>query len=68
MSRYEWNELVKGWQTEALTCEQVIGQLLLWGQETTTQVQQLEAICTTLKRHLEVIESRLDRLERRPPI
>jgi hypothetical protein len=68
MSRYEWNELIKGWQNETLTCEQVIGQLLLWGQETTSQVQQLATTCATLRRHLEITESRLERLERRPPI
>jgi hypothetical protein len=54
MSRYEWNELVKGWQNERLTAEQAIGQLLLWGQETTAQVQQLAATVATLKRHLEI--------------
>jgi hypothetical protein len=67
MSRYTWEELVSGWQRETLTPEQMIGQLLLWGQEMATQLEQLTMTAARLQRHLEITESRLERLERRPP-
>lgn len=67
MTRYTWDELVSGWERETFTTEQMIGQLVLWGQEVTVQVEKLTAVCARLQRHLEITESRLERLERRPP-
>lgn len=58
MSRYDWDDLIKRWQNEALTPEQAIGQLLLWGQAAAAQAQQLQQQITLL-------ESRLAQLERR---
>lgn len=66
MSRYEWQELINGWEKESLSAEQVIGQLLLWGQEMATQLQQLSAQFAVWQRHLEINEARVERLERPP--
>ena len=66
MSRYSWDELINGWERETLSTEQMIGQLLLWGQESATQVQQLTATLARLQRHLEITESRLERIEHSP--
>lgn len=68
MSRYEWQDLIKGWETETLTPEQVIGQLLLWGQALAAEVQQLKATFAVWQRHLEINDARVERLERRPPL
>jgi len=46
---YEWTELIKLWEQERLTPEQVIGQLLRYGQ----QVHSAEA---ELRRRLETLE------------
>ena len=46
---YEWTELIKLWEQERLTPEQVIGQLLRYGQ----QVYSAEA---ELRRRLETLE------------
>jgi len=67
MSRYDWETLIKGWENETLTAEQVIGQLLLWGQAMATQLQQLNAQFSVWQRHLEINDARVERLERHPP-
>ena len=66
MSLYQWDELLIRWQSETLTSEQAIGQLLLWAQEAATQLAQLVKDVGRQQRHLEITDSRLERLERPP--
>ncbi|MFN8489804.1 MAG: hypothetical protein U0350_19620 [Caldilineaceae bacterium] len=52
---YEWTELMKLWEQERLTPEQMIGQLLRHG-------QQLQNTQLVLQRRLEMLEQALEAL------
>ncbi len=43
MERYSISDLIKKWEREDATVEQVIGQLLLWVNDLATRVNKLEA-------------------------
>jgi hypothetical protein len=59
MSMYTWVELLKLWEQERLTIEQVVGQLLQQGQAS-------QRAQTALQRQLETLERRLALLEAPP--
>ena len=61
---YEWSELIKLWELEQLTTEQVLGQLLRHGQQshsvnadTQRQVEQLARTITTLTARVTALEA-----------
>ncbi|MFN8487826.1 MAG: hypothetical protein U0350_09560 [Caldilineaceae bacterium] len=63
---YEWSELLKLWENEGLTTEQMLGQLLRHGQATDSahlalyrQVEMLAHTITTLTAQVTAIEARL---------
>ncbi len=62
MATYAWAELIKRWESERLTTEQVIGQLLQQGQQSQTTVQPL---VQTTQRRQEALEQALAALSTR---
>lgn len=57
---YEWSELIKLWEREQVTPEQVIGQLLKHGEAQHTLI-------VALQRHVEQVEQRLPHAPKRRP-
>ena len=55
---YDWSELIKLWEHEQLTTEQVLGQLLRYG-------EQHHQNNTALQRQVETLDARLTVLEAR---
>lgn len=59
MAMYAWGELLKLWEQERLTMEQVIGQLLQQGQASNNTQRTLQRQIDALERRLALLEAQL---------
>ncbi|MFN8486456.1 MAG: hypothetical protein U0350_02625 [Caldilineaceae bacterium] len=60
---YEWTELMRLWEHEQLTAEQVIGQLLRHGQTSAGESSTTQRQVETLTQTLAVLAARVTALE-----
>ena len=65
MDTYEWDDLIKRWETERITQVQVIGQLLLHGKSAANLLRSVRITVANQERQMKKLEKRLTALEER---
>ena len=65
---YSWQELKFKWEKEVLTSEQVIGQLLVWGENSYTMLMAYQRQVESKQRQVDELLARVAELERRLPL
>ncbi len=65
METYDWDVLIKMWETERMTDVQVIGQLLLHGKAAADLLWSLKVTMANLERQTKTLAERLTALEKR---
>ena len=62
---YPWQELKFKWEKETVTTEQVIGQLLVWGENTYTQLVACQRQLESRQRQVDELLARMVEWEKR---
>ncbi len=65
METYDWDVLIRRWETERITEVQVIGQLILQGKSASDLLWSLRVAGTNLENRVKTLEKRLTALEER---
>lgn len=63
MAAYDWIVLKRQWERAELSVEQMVGQLLQWGEQTHQQNSAHERQLTALERQLSALTARVAALE-----
>ena len=63
MARHEWATLISLWHREKLDMEQMVGQLIQWGQHTHEQATTNQTKYAALERQVAALVRRIEALE-----